>query len=115
MRMAFVSAVAATLLLTLTGCCCGGDSGIWDKASRQVAGDNFKNMEYLLESVEDGPERQAVQELIDAGYVAGHAGELAVFDTSLFEAEVATVTADGKITAVEVEVLQRKYEEMIAP
>lgn len=115
MSRTIVAAAMIASLTTITACCCGGDSGYWDKASRQVAGDNFKNMDYLLENVEDSPERQAVQELIDAGYLAGHAGELDVFDTSLFEAEVATVTADGKITEVEVEVLQRKYEEMISP
>jgi len=102
-------------LLFLQGCCCGGSgSGIWDEAMNQETGDAFRDMEKYCEDVPEGPEKDALTDILDRGFVDANDGRLELWDVALFETALEEACMDDRLDASEVQVLENKYEKMLA-
>jgi len=98
----------------LSGCCCGDEFGdAFQEGFNEGIASSFDEMSGKLRAVEDSPEKERIQKLLDEGQVAATEGRYGAVKVGIFQAEFDEAVADGVITKKEADKLEKRYRKHV--
>lgn len=100
--------------LVVTAIASLGCGGIWSNAVGDAMIEDVRLLDAQLATAADGPNKLALEGLLDQAKMAAHTGRIGLWESVLFQTAVEDALADGVIEDWEFLNVKRTYDQMIA-
>ena len=98
-------------LAAVSALACGG---LWGEALGHAVAEDFTELKVQVSHVEDGPNKVALQELLDDAIDAARREEIGLMQAATWSVQVDEVIADGRIDDSELDAVQRSWDAIVA-